>query len=128
MTREIEELLQKSQRSLQAAKRLLKAKDYDFAISRAYYSMFYSAQAALLSKSLEYSSHAAVVARFGEHFIKANLLPRKLGKALSKAFRLRMASDYDVSMPSAVEAKSTLRNAQEFIWAISRYLSQEAED
>jgi len=127
VTREIEELLQKSQRSLQAAKRLLEAKDYDFAISRAYYAMFYSAQAALLSKELEYSSHAAVVARFGEHFIKPDILPRKLGKALSKAFRLRMASDYDLSMPSAVEAKSILSNAQEFIQTISRYLLRERE-
>jgi len=33
MNREIEGLLQKSQRSLQAAQRLLEAKDYDFAIS-----------------------------------------------------------------------------------------------
>jgi len=128
VTREIEGLLQKSQRSLQAAKRLLEAKDYDFAISRAYYAMFYSAQAALLSKGLEYSSHAAVVARFGQHFVKSNLLPRKLGKALSKAFRLRMVSDYEVSMPPTVEAKSILSDAQEFVQAISRYLSQEAED
>lgn len=89
--------------------------------------MFYSAQAALLSKGLEYSSHAAVVAHFGQHFIKPDLLPRKLGKALAKAFRARMASDYEVSMPSAAEAESILSDAQEFVQAISRYLSQEAE-
>lgn len=55
--------------------------------------MFYSVQAALLSKGLKYSSHAAVVAHFGQHFIKSNLLPKKLGKALAKAFRSRMVSD-----------------------------------
>lgn len=125
MTREIEELLQKSQRSLQAAQRLLEAKDYDFAISRAYYAMFYSAQATLLNRGLEYSSHAAVVTHFGQHFIKSNLLPKKLGKALAKAFRSRMASDYELPMPSASEAKSILSNAQEFIQAILQYLSQE---
>jgi uncharacterized protein (UPF0332 family) len=122
MNREIEELLQKSQRSLQAAQRLLEAKDYDFAISRAYYAMFYSAQAALLSEGLEYSSHAAVVAHFGQHFIKSNLLPRRLGKALAKAFRSRMVSDYELPMPSAAEAESILNDAQDFIKTTEGYL------
>lgn len=122
MNREIEELLQKSRRSLQAAQRLLETKDYDFAISRAYYAMFYSAQAALLDEGLEYSSHAAVVAHFGQHFIKSNLLPRRLGKALTRAFRSRMVSDYELPMPSVAEAKGILSDAQDFIKTIEGYL------
>jgi len=125
MKSEIEELLQKARRSLRAAQRLFRAKDYDFAISRAYYAMFYSAQAALLGEGLEYSSHAAVVAHFGQHFIKPNLLPKKLGKVLAKAFRFRMASDYETPMPSVDEAKSILSDAHEFVKAVEDHLSRE---
>jgi uncharacterized protein (UPF0332 family) len=78
--------------------------------SCAYYAMSYGTEAALLIKGLEYSSHAAVVSRFGERFIESNLLPRRLGKALSKTFRLRMVSNYDVSIP-----ESHVKTLQEMI-------------
>ena len=42
---EIASLLAKARRSVKAAERLLQAGDYDFAVSRAYYGMFYVAQA-----------------------------------------------------------------------------------
>ena len=40
MTSEISELLTKARRSLDAAKRLSRDGDFDFAVSRAYYAMF----------------------------------------------------------------------------------------
>lgn len=43
MKQEIQKLLEKARRSLKAAQRLFQSGDYDFAISRAYYAMFYSA-------------------------------------------------------------------------------------
>lgn len=42
--REVRELVGKAERSLAAARRLLEAGDYDFAVSRAYYAMFYVAR------------------------------------------------------------------------------------
>ena len=50
---EISALLRKAGRSLSASKDLMERGDYDFAISRAYYSMFYCAEALLLSKDLK---------------------------------------------------------------------------
>jgi hypothetical protein len=40
----------------------------DFAASRAYSSLFYTAEALLLSRGLSYSSHPAVIASFGKEF------------------------------------------------------------
>ncbi|HEY4717309.1 MAG TPA: HEPN domain-containing protein [bacterium] len=42
---------------LKSAELLLKEEDYESSISRAYYAMFYSAQAMLLTKNLSFSSH-----------------------------------------------------------------------
>ena len=57
--REIRELANKAERSLAAAGRLLEAGDYDFAVSRAYYAMFYVARALLLTRDVRRSKHSA---------------------------------------------------------------------
>ena len=66
MKPEIQALLDKASQSLQAAE-LLKREGYlDFAASRAYYAMFYAAQALLLDRERSFSHHSAVIAAFGK--------------------------------------------------------------
>lgn len=67
-------LLQKAARSVAAAKRLLEAGDNDFAASRAYYAMFYVAEALLSQKGLHFRKHAAVHGGFAENFVKTSAL------------------------------------------------------
>ena len=45
------------------------------ASSRAYYAMFYMAETLLLSTSLAYSKHSAVIAAVGREFAKAGVMP-----------------------------------------------------
>jgi len=52
MNEGIESLLDKAKRSQKAAAKLFKDGDVDFAASRAYYSLFYTASALLLSRGL----------------------------------------------------------------------------
>ena len=47
---------------------------YDVAISRAYYAMFYSATALLLTKGISRSKHSGVYSAFGQHFVKPGLI------------------------------------------------------
>ena len=49
---EILKLIEKAERSLKASKTLLDKGYYDFAVSRAYYTMFYYAIALLLTKNI----------------------------------------------------------------------------
>jgi uncharacterized protein (UPF0332 family) len=73
---------------------------YDFSISRAYYAMFYSAEALLLTKDLRFSKHSGVNACFGREFIKEGVFSEQLYNYLIKGFRERQKGDYDVvSMP-----------------------------
>jgi len=73
MTAESEALIAKGRRSLAAGRRLFQAGDYDFAASRAYYAMFYLAEALFLSKGLSFGKHAAVIAAFGQQFVKTGI-------------------------------------------------------
>ena len=66
----IKDLVNKAEKSLNASKLLLEKGFYDFAVARAYYTMFYLVEAILLTKGLSFSKHKGVIAAFGEHFAK----------------------------------------------------------
>lgn len=85
-------LLDKAERSLSAARLLLDQEHHDFAISRAYYAMFYVAEGLLASLGKAYSSHAAVIAAFGREFAKTGRLDSKFHRWLIDAQDLRNAS------------------------------------
>jgi uncharacterized protein (UPF0332 family) len=55
----------KARRAVDNARAQMELGDHDFTTSRAYYSMFYVAEAFLLEKGLALSKHSAVIAAFG---------------------------------------------------------------
>ena len=75
MTPEQAALLRTAQQSLRAAQLLAGENFPDFAVSRAYYAMFYIAEAILLADSLSFSKHSAVIAGFGQHFVETGRVP-----------------------------------------------------
>jgi uncharacterized protein (UPF0332 family) len=96
----------------------------DFCASRAYYALFYTAEALLLERELAFSSHSAVIAAFGKEFAKAGLLDPKYHRYLLDAQDSRNAGDYGVgSAVSAAQAQQVLNWASEFIAAAERFLS-----
>ena len=113
--REVEALIKKAKRYLKSAEMLLRDKDFESSVSRAYYAMFYCAEAALLMKNLTFSSHKGVISAFGEHFIKTGLLPREMGRELNRAFEKRQLSDYEyTSLISREEAEKILDSGRQF--------------
>jgi uncharacterized protein (UPF0332 family) len=61
-------LLDKAIDSIEAAELLVDKEKPDMAVGRAYYAMFYIAEALLNEKGLRFQKHSAVHAAFGEHF------------------------------------------------------------
>jgi uncharacterized protein (UPF0332 family) len=51
----ISQIIDKTERSLKTAKEIFQTEEYDFAVSRAYYTIFDMAEAALMTKDLTYS-------------------------------------------------------------------------
>ena len=126
MTAELEALVQKGHRSLEAARRLLAEGDYDFAVSRAYYAMFYLAEALLLARNLTFSKHSAVIAAFGQHFVKTGLFAAEHHDALRTAFDERNVGDYAYQTPFPQEtAQRLLTRAEAFISEAEAYLRTE---
>jgi uncharacterized protein (UPF0332 family) len=73
---------EKGQRQSAGAKLLADDELYDFAASRAYYTMFYVAEALLLGESLSFSKPTAVIAAFGRRFARPGVVPAEFHRYL----------------------------------------------
>jgi len=123
MKRKTQQLLNKAREAVEAAEILLEAGKNDFAAGRAYYAMFYVAEALLFEKGLEFRKHGGVHAEFGEHFVKAGELDAKFHRYLLEAFEARLEADYGVDIVLSKEAVTTLIDrAKEFLKDASDYL------
>lgn len=126
MKLEVAELLDKSRRSIKTAEKILKDGEVDFAGSRAYYAMFYVAEALLLERGLAFSSHSAIIANFGKEFAKTNILNPKFHNYLIKSQDRRNIGDYAIgSHLTEDEVREMLTWAREFLKAGEHYLKQE---
>ena len=124
MRGEIEEIICKAERSLDAALTLFRENNFDFAVSRAYYSMFYMAEAVLLTKKLSFSKHAGVIAGFNQHFIKTGVFDYKYYEMLRYAFEQRSIGDYVFQAQISREtAQKVTDDAREFLKVTKEYLA-----
>ena len=106
MTPEQALLIEQAQDSLQAAQLLQKEGYPGFAASRAYYAMFYVAEALLLGKGLVFSKHAGVLSAFGEHFAKTGIAPPEMHRYLIEAMEVRHLGDYAAPKSVTLEDSS----------------------
>ena len=122
----VEALLAKAARSRRAAA-LLGEQDYlDFAASRAYYALFYVAEALLLAEGLSFSSHAALIAGFGKTFAKTQRLAPRFHRYLIDAQDIRNLSDYGVGTGvSRAQVTELLAWVDEFLAAAQAFLQDE---
>ena len=116
MTPEEQDLLLKANDSISAARVLLESGYADFAASRAYYAMFYIAEAFLNTEGLRFSSHKAVVSAFGRDFASTNRVPRELHSWIIEAQAWRHAADYGPRQYVEPEAAlAQIRHAERFL-------------
>ena len=116
MTPEQHALLNKAQRSLAAAQNLIEQGFYDFAVSRAYYAMFYVAEALLDQEGLSFSSHAAVVSAFGQYLARPGKVPTDFHRHLIDAQAQRTRADYDPAPDlSQLDATRLVSQARAFL-------------
>ncbi len=116
---------QKAERTLSAARLLLDTGDTEGACNRAYYAMYYAAQAALLAAGIPepedgYKSHQGLMGAFGKHLIVSGQLDRALGRSINKVQRLRQLADYVGDPPSREDATSAVVEAKTFLEAVTR--------
>lgn len=116
-------LLEKAARSIAAGETLQSAGYLEAAASRAYYAMFYVAEAMLHERGLRFRKHGGVHAAFGEHFAKTGLLDSRFHRWLLTAFNKRITADYGVDAElRPPEVAEMLIQAREFLRAARSFL------
>lgn len=128
--KEVDDLLAKSERSFAAAELLLGAGDADFAASRAYYGYFYVAQGLLIHRGIRPSSHAGVVGQYGLHFAKTEVLERRFGRMLDRAFALRQLADYGAApyAPPPDVVRELIDEGRAFLGAAREHLDRAGDE
>jgi len=116
LSEDIKSLLEKAEDSAGAARTLLIAGYPGFAAARAYFAMFYIAQAFLETRGLSYSKHSAVISAFGFQFAKTGIIDVKFHRYLIDAQEVRLAGDYEaVRRVTAEQANLHIKRAEEFL-------------
>ena len=121
---EIQHLLNLADESHDVANSLMDMRHARFSAAQTYYTIFYLAQAMLLSKELTFSSHSAVVAAYGKEFAKTKLLDPKFHRYIIDAQKLRQTGHYGEEGEEVTdeEARESFQWADEFIHAVKEYL------
>jgi uncharacterized protein (UPF0332 family) len=115
--------LRRSRETLEAARILAREGFRPEAISRAYYAMFYSARALLMSRGIVQHKHSAVLAVIGREFVRSGLIDQSLHRALLDAFRDRQASDYVLDAePTTAAVARRIEQAAELADAVELLL------
>ena len=123
---EIRLMIGKGRRSLIAAKKLFTEGDYETTSSRAYYAVFHTIQAILLTMDLTYSKHSGVIGGFFKHFIKTGIFPKEFARFIKQLRKDRETGDYEYhSTITREEAERDIQNAEKIIVTLEEYLSEE---
>ena len=108
--------LEKAKRSLIVARQNEESGFPEFALSRAYYTMFYVASAFLEGDGLSFGKHSAVIGAFGKNFAKTGRVPKQFHRYLIAAEKKRKDADYGIELEiTSEDAQSTIIQAQEML-------------
>jgi len=117
--------LESADEDLETAKELLKLNRYRAAVNRAYYAIFSTTNAVLLSKQIERSKHSGVEAAFIQNFIKTGIFRIEFGKMFNYIRKKREECDYSSKIKIDREtAEKIVEDAEKFIRRMKEYLKE----
>jgi uncharacterized protein (UPF0332 family) len=120
--------LESADEDLDTAKELLKLDRYRAAVNRAYYAIFSTTNAVLLTKQIERSKHSGVEAAFIQNFIKTGIFGIEFGKIFNYIRKKREESDYSSRIKTDKEtAEKIVENAEKFIKRMKEYIKEVGE-
>jgi uncharacterized protein (UPF0332 family) len=116
-------LLDKALDAIEAAEGLMNMGKAEFSAGRAYYAMFYIAEALLGEKGYEFKQHGQVIGAFGLHFAKTKELDPKYHRWLVDGFDTRISGDYGVDTEIDNElVADMIYQAREFLLDARKYI------
>ncbi|MEO0540503.1 MAG: HEPN domain-containing protein [Cyanobacteria bacterium P01_A01_bin.105] len=110
--------------NIEAARLLAHQRYFDIAVTRAYYAMFYAAEALLLKYGLTFRQHDPVIDHFQQLFADAEPLFQPYQNYLREAYAARLEADYrPLNRAKADDALRQIRRAENFVCVAEGYLN-----
>jgi uncharacterized protein len=94
MTGDVARLVDMAREEIAVAERMIDGGFVRAGVSRAYYALFYVAEALLAREGKRYSKHSAVVSAHGSTFARTGRLAPRFHGYLKRAFEMRNEADY----------------------------------
>ena len=123
-------LLDKALDAIEAAEGLTNIGKAEFAAGRAYYAMFYVAEALLYNEfDLKLNQHGQVIAAYGKHFAKTKELDPKYHRWLRDGFEKRIFGDYGVDTGIDEDVAANMINqARDFLLDARKYIDEQEQN
>lgn len=107
----------------------LSRKNFNLAVNRAYYSVFYAMRAFLAIVNKDSSKHSGVISLFNQYFIKTGIVSKISFNSIQSLMDLRHESDYqDFCEITEEEAMGAIETAKIVITALKESLEKLIED
>ena len=115
--------LERAKTEYETAELLYKENKLLAANNRAYYSIFYSIRAVLAMERVDFKKHKDVLAYFNHNYVKTEIFPRKIGRKIVLASKIREDSDYDEEYePNNETTIMQIETARELAKLVEEYL------
>ena len=120
--RKIIQYMVHARKALETGRLVMTHEDNIAAVNRAYYAIFYAANALLATQGLERSKHSGVIAVFRQHFVKTGIVAPEFSSYYGEALDDRHAGDYDLVEFGYEVAERDLSQAERFVEQIEQVL------
>ena len=122
---EVEWYIAQAHEALAAADDNIRLAHYATAINRAYYAMFYAANALLATKGIQRAKHSSALAAFRQEFVKPGLIEAEYSDSYGDAMDARHEADYTIDVRlTRNSTQDYLEDAQRFVARVEHYLKE----
>lgn len=93
--------------------------------NRAYYSIYYALTAVLCLEPIAFKRHKDTIGYFNKNYVHTGIFPGELGRDISKAAKIRHASDYnDFYIAGKEETERQIQTAKKLIELADKFVSE----
>lgn len=113
---------EKSESCIEAAQNLIKFKDFDGAVNRAYYGIFWAVTCVHLLDGNHFKKHKESIGIFNRDYINTGIFPKEFGRKIHNAADARNDSDYNLYVKATeTTAQENIDFAKELLAAVKIY-------
>jgi uncharacterized protein (UPF0332 family) len=124
--REVRLYVEHAHQMLEVAEHNLADGFFGSTINRAYYAIFYAANALLATKGISRNKHSGVIAAFRQNFVKPGMIEIEHSDVYGRVMDNRHVSDYEIGiLVDAGSARRDLQDARRFVLRIEQFLKAE---